>query len=100
MKRGLVTAVLLMVASVAFAAPAPKLVLRETARFAGAGAAAAIPIMRVNFNPEGNLLVASSGGGEARVFELSGRLRGTYSGQRPPMFNANFSPSGTYLATT
>jgi centriolar protein POC1 len=96
-QRVIIGAVLVLVAS-SLAAPRPKLALRETARFAAAGAN--IPVMRLNFAPDGKSLVAATGAAEARVMTLTGELRATYSGQRPPMFNANFSPSGTHLAST
>jgi len=102
MKQRVITGVLVALAVGAFAAPAPapKLALREKARFAGAEPGTNIPVMRVNFRPDGKALVAATGGGEARVFTLAGDLRGAYSGQRPPMFNANFSPSAALLAST
>jgi centriolar protein POC1 len=96
-QRAIVWAVLLLAAS-SLAAPRPKLALRETARFAAAGAN--IPVMRLNFSADGKSLVAATGAAEARVRSLTGDVRATYSGQRPPMFNANFSPNGGSLAST
>src|SRR5438128_6083986 len=98
MKQRAIFGAVLVLAASSLAAPRPKLALRETARFAAAGTN--IPVMRLNFAPDGKSLVAATGAAEARVMSLTGEVRATYSGQRPPMFNANFSPSGTYLAST
>ena len=102
MKQRIIAGIFIVLVAWVVAAPVPahQLAVRETARFAGSGAGSSIPVMRVNLSPDGNLLVASTGGGEAHVFTLAGEARGTYSGQRSPMFNGNFSPSGTLLATT
>src|SRR5579863_8248762 len=79
------------------AAPVPRtLVLREKAHWA----ATDVLLQRLQFSPDGTLLVSASGGGEADTWTLEGERRGTFSGQRPPMFNAVFTPEGASLATT
>src|SRR5512138_3599993 len=72
-----------------------KLALREKQRWQ----AADVVLQRVQFSPDGRLLVSASGGGEAALWTLGGEPRGHFSGQRSPMFNAVFSPSGELLAT-
>lgn len=100
MKTRIIAGIVVLLGASVFAAPPPKLALRERARFAGSGAASNIPVMRVNFSADGKSLVAATGAAEAHLFTLTGEPRATYSGQRPPMFNANFSPNGTHLAST
>ena len=73
-----------------------KLVLREKNRFAAADAV----VMRVQWAPEGRQIVSASGGGEAAIWSFTGAAVAKLSGQRSPMFNAVFSPTGDVLATT
>jgi WD40 repeat protein len=90
---------LLALATVAAQSPRPRvraLVLREKKRWA----AADVVLQRVQFSPDGRLLVSASGGGEAATWTLDGEPRGHFFGQRSPMFNAVFTPSGDALATT